>query len=726
MRLITLLFLLILLLSAATVADAKMEYVTIFSDTIKTTYENNQQAVTTASGNVNVSFSDGTITADNLVYDHSTKDLILTGNVAYTSTKQTVKGNKIHINAQSKLWTLDDFFITLQPKIDNNELLEPIFLRGSLIDRTPSGIMTAVDSNVTTCDLVSPHYDITSRKTTLFPGDRLTLDHTSLYYKNRKLYTIPRMVIPLTEKNDLRITPLVGQSDEEGYYVKTTYNYPSRGNQVGYILLDLMSKKGIGQGIDHSYKSTSSSGNLRLYHIYDRSISQDTYEGTVTHNGVLGDFKLNATVDFRSNSYLYASSSKTFSERVSISKSSGNFNTRLSLGRNVNETVSKTTRYSGLFEHSQALSNNLSISGMFDYSGYSTGSYEENRLTSDVSLDYEIPEADFSLTTHRFSDFSESQSGFSSFYGTEKLPEFGIESSTKKLGIDGRPTLLSFSYGKYLELPSVNPVDRAYFSIRLPNSRKQIGSGWAISNAGDFRQYLYSDDTAQYSIYHTLQLERKLNSSSSFSLTHRFQRSNGYTPLRLDYTGRYNSIYASLNMRDSKVHTVSLSSGYDFEDASSGWQDITLRSRYSPSKKFSLYTSTGYDLNLSQWRTVINQLNIKPNNSFSLGIGSRYDTINSRWALVRTAIDTKINPLTRLQLIQSYNGAKKQYDYSVLRVTRDLHCWEASLTYSQQKGFQNTKGIMLNLRLKALPYFPAFGIGQYGESLDTGFLETYE
>jgi hypothetical protein len=254
---------------------------------------------------------------------------------------------------------------------------------------------------------------------------------------------------------------------------------------------------------------------------------------------------------------------------------------------------------------------------------------------------------------------------------------------------------------------------------------KPIGAGWTISDSGGFEQYLYSDNTAQYSLDHMLQVERKLGSKSTFSVIHRIQRPAGYTPLRLDYTGRYNSLYASLNMKDSSVHTVSFSSGFDFEDTSSGWQDIIMRSKYAPSKKFSFYTSTGFDLNRSQWRTVVNQLNIRPSNEYSLGIGSRYDTVNQRWALLRTVVDAKVDVLTRLQMIQSYNGATKEFDYSAVRVTRDLHCWEASLTYTQQKGFINTTGIMLNFRLKALPFYPAFGSGQYGQALDTGIGEMY-
>ncbi len=715
----------LVLVIITTVNAQKLEYVTIVSEHLITTYDNGAPALTTASGHVNVALTDGTITADNAIYNHKTYDLELNGNVTYVSPKQTVHGDRMQISARTKIWTLDGFDVILQPLIAPDQILLPIFLKGTLIDRSQSGTIVAVESDLTTCDLPHPHYDFSSRKTTIKLGDSIKLEHTSIYFKGRKLYTIPRLVIPLTDENDLRITPVVGQSDEEGYYVKTAYNYPVKDSQTGMILLDLMSKKGVGKGIDHSYRYKTSSGKVRLYHIFDKSINQDTFDGSISHSGNLGEFKMNASADFRSNSYLYASTSKTFTERLAISKMASSYNTSLSISRSVNETLSRTTRLSGSLEHSQTLNERASVTGNFDYSGYRTGSYNESKLTSDIGLNYNLPEMDMSLSTTRFSDFSETSSSLSGFYGTEKLPELSITSDNKRLGIPGRNTQLLFAYGKYLELPSVTPVDRAFFSLKLRNSMKPIGAGWTISDSGGFEQYLYSDNTAQYSLDHMLQVERKLGTKSTFSITHRIQRPAGYTPLRLDYTGRYNSLYASLNMKDSSVHTVSFSSGFDFEDTSSGWQDIIMRSKYAPSKKFSFYTSTGFDLNRSQWRTVVNQLNVRPSDEYSLGVGSRYDTVNQRWALLRTVVDAKVDVLTRLQMIQSYNGATKEFDYSAVRVTRDLHCWEASLTYTQQKGFINTTGIMLNFRLKALPFYPAFGSGQYGQALDTGIGEMY-
>jgi len=58
-------------------------------------------------------------------------------------------------------------------------------------------------------------------------------------------------------------------------------------------------------------------------------------------------------------------------------------------------------------------------------------------------------------------------------------------------------------------------------------------------------------------------------------------------------------------------------------------------------------------------------------------------------------------------------------------LTRDLHCWEASLIYTKQTGFFESQGIMLNLRIKAFPMFHDFGVGAFGQALDARVGQVY-
>ena len=72
-----------------------------------------------------------------------------------------------------------------------------------------------------------------------------------------------------------------------------------------------------------------------------------------------------------------------------------------------------------------------------------------------------------------------------------------------------------------------------------------------------------------------------------------------------------------------------------------------------------------------------------------------------------------------------YNGFSNTFDYRNVMITRDLHCWEASLVYTDQTGFYNGRSLMFYLRIKAFPIFKQFGIGPYGQAQDTSVGDVY-
>ena len=150
-----------------------------------------------------------------------------------------------------------------------------------------------------------------------------------------------------------------------------------------------------------------------------------------------------------------------------------------------------------------------------------------------------------------------------------------------------------------------------------------------------------------------------------------------------------------------------------------------LRLSLQPSPSFLLYTATGYDVNRSQWRTLINQVRIRASDRFKLDIGTRYDTIGKQLAEARLVLDTKLSRLWRLQANAGYNGFTNDFDYRSVMLTRDLHCWEASLIYINQGGFYQNEGFQFSLRIKAFPFFRDFGAGAFGQQLDTSVGQVY-
>ncbi len=336
---------------------------------------------------------------------------------------------------------------------------------------------------------------------------------------------------------------------------------------------------------------------------------------------------------------------------------------------------------------------------------------------------------DWNISAQKLNDLSdEAFVGQGIFAGIEKLPEIGIVTDTTRIrGLIpfDIPARLRITNGQYVELPSNTSLNRTFFELFTPVKRHDLTDTWSLALGTGFRQYFYSDGTAQYSIDANTELSKRLGPKSSFDLTYRYQMPRGFTPFRFDFLGRYNIATVGINYQDSKKVRFSLLTGYNFEQPQFPWQDIIVRLAFQPTNSLLFYTATSYDVNRSQWRTFINQLRVRAGDAFKLDVGTRYDTLRKEIAAVRLVLDTAIDKLTHLQAVASYNGFSRNFDYSGIMLTRDLHCWEASLIYTRQTGFFENQGIMLSLRIKAFPLFNDFGIGAFGQALDTSVGQVY-
>ena len=84
------------------------------------------------------------------------------------------------------------------------------------------------------------------------------------------LFYWPYLILPVGENiaDMLSLLPVVGYSNNEGFYVKTNFDYYLNENHYGVVHLDLYSKLGVGYGFTHNYShSWLGKGKLRAFHI---------------------------------------------------------------------------------------------------------------------------------------------------------------------------------------------------------------------------------------------------------------------------------------------------------------------------------------------------------------------------------------------------------------------------------------------------------------------------
>jgi len=716
--------------SAGATAALPAGFVEVKGDTVKTTMEDGQPLLSIADGNVTVHYKDVVATADHARVDHAAELAEFAGSVVLRMGAQEARGSRINYNMRTREWSGTDAIATILPESAKGFLSAPLFAEAKRISGQGNREVHAFDSDTTTCSLDHPHYNFTSRSMALYPNDKVVFRDVSMYVLGHKRLSMSRLVIPIKDiQKNSSILPRFGQSAEEGVFAKLAYPYLGTKSQSGLILLDLMQRKGVGKGVQHSYKFANAVGSVQLYQIFDKNINQSTLTGKATHTQRFGAIQLNASTDFRSNSYLYAPESKSMVNRIALIRDVAGANTSLSVSQNTNDSTTRTSSLAASVRHRQQFGLSTNLDTGFDYTAFDTAGQTRARLTSQVDFTSREKRFDWTISAQKLTDLSdEAFVGQGQFAGVEKLPELGLVTDTTRLGKSlpfGIPARMKVTYGSYSELPTTVSLSRTYFEANTPVHRYKLSDTWSLGAGAGFRQYVYGDNTAQYSFDSSAELSKKLGPKSNFGLTYRLQQPKGYTPLRFDYVGKYNVANASFNFQDSEKLKVSLLTGYNFEQKAFPWQDITLRMSVQPTKGLLLYTATGYDLNQSKWRTLINQLRLRSGEDFKLDLGTRYDTINKRLATIRTVLDTKLGEKMRLQAAAGYNGFTKAFDYRSVMLTRDLHCWEASVVYTSQSGFYSNQGISFNLRVKAFPFFQDYGAGAFGQTLDTSVGQVY-
>lgn len=698
-------------------------------------FEKGNASLVTAKGSVKAIYREFTVTSDAANIDLRTKLATFTGNVVFTAVGQVVKGSFLSLNLDTREWRFESAVSTVTPDRFPGQLQAPIFLSGAVITGLGGKVIDIKSGGFTTCNLEEPHYFLDAKSATVYTDRKLIARDATFIALGRTILKLSRVVIPIRQiRDNPSFLPRVGRTEEEGFFMKAAYAYAASKDNSGDLKLDLMSKKGIGLGVVHDYNLGGANGELNAYWLNDVNRHLNTMTGRFTYKEKFGDISTNFTSDYRANSYQYSPQSTSLSNDLRLIRQVAGMSTTLAIQDSVDNGFGTYNRLSSNLTHNQTFGKHSFGSINLDYFrsesplfvNGSTITAANAQLTSRLEFRDQIKEVDWALRLAKIDDLSDeafiSQTGGSRFAGTERLPELELTSDTNRLGMElpfKVPAQLGMAVGRYTEDLGVVDESRAMASINVPQQSYKLADRLNLLAGAGFRQYAYSDGTAQYAYDGAVGLARQLGQHSRASLNYRILHPDGFTPFRFDFLGRYNTMTGNIDIQESKKFRASVFTGYNFGQKDFQWQDLTFRATYQPSQRYLIYTSTGYDLNRSQWRALVNQFRVRLPGSFRLDVGSRYDFQTSKFASLKTEIDTPMGKLWHLRGNAGYNGFTKNFDYKNIQLVRDLHCWEMSFAYVDQTGFFPDKGFRLNFRIKAFPMFDRFGVGQFGQGLDT-------
>lgn len=666
-----------------------------------------------ATGDVVVTYKGYTLHAQHLIGNRKTQIFTLTKDARLVGADTTIAADRITIDFRSKEYSYENGEAILPPSKLEGRVTGPLYVSGAKGAGTTSNDKSFT-CTVTTCDQDKPHYHFDAKDSEVVADRYVKLHDVKFKLFGKTLFSIPYLYLPLKE-DATRLVPEVGQTEDEGFYVKAKYFTPVKANDLLIARVDYLQKLGQGFGADYKYATERASGVVSAYGLIGVS---RTFSSNVNHQQRIGRATLGLDGTYQRNNYLTAPDSVFLSTRASYQTPGLGGNVRLSFQRSSSESA-------GFQSSNQTVGLNHQISDR--RSGYSS-SLDLN-LAGNKSAQLESERLDLRLKAARddrtvLSEFQYQRlipvKGSNSFSGSSDItPQFALATDLGRLtkGKVGAEKL-----GVRLELGELGASDseritRTHFQA---NSRVDQQDGrLSFGTSGKFLQGLYSDDTAQYVLGYDGKLEYAYGGRSSFGVNYARQRQFGYTPLATDFSGRNDTMNLDWIHAPDENARFTVGTSYDFEQASTQgtpWQSVNVTGQYQTSATNRLLFSSYYDTFSQVWSSSRLEGQWKWGSS-EWAAGVRYDGSRAQWAGANLQVRGFRSGKITTDAFFGYNGYTQQMEAQQFRFAYNLHCWEAVLEITDTKvGFRPGRTIGLFVRVKALPFTDNFGVGSRGQN----------
>lgn len=661
---------------------------------------------------VAITYRDLTLKGDKLTVDTEKQEGTFEGGVTLTGKGQEVAAQGLTIQLRDRVWHADEAAATLSPDYFQGNVVEPLYLRGDNLQGSPQRI-TLDSPTFTSCSLAPPHYAIRARSAEIVPGQYLLARRPAFWVEGRRWFSLPDLNIPLRTYQRPSYLPEVGRTDLEGWYAKTSYAYTSRQEQRGTVLVDLMEKQGIATGLRHEYAVVGGTGLAYLYHQW----KQKSLTANFQHSQQFGQgTQANANLSYVENSYYFVGRSTRLTSNLNLRSTSAGANTVLAVTSSSSKTSMSSHSLASNFEHRQDLGGNVQARIAAQFQDFSTGpgQHDNLELFSALELGGPVGSFDWTVTQDKRSDLDRDDYAGDQFSPwEEKLPDLVLASRpAAPLALPGGVTsAVEFRLGRITDTLSGNRVFRSSVDLRPQSKTVSLGGGNRLVLGGAFRQSFFESNAAQYLVDGRANLELNPGGGWRWSTNYAYRRPEGYSPLSFDQMPTTHNIGTSLTLQKPDV-SLALSTGYDLRR--SLWRDLSLTSTIGAPSRGQARLTTGYDLERSQFRPVTLTFMLNQPQKVNLQANAYYDAQMGKLRTVRASLDWQATPEWLLELRSGYNALTGKLDYTSARITRDLHCWLARLTYNKQRNELN-----LSLSIKAFPVFDRFfGFGGSGSLLD--------
>ncbi len=226
--------------------------------------QNQSDGVYTAEGNVVVLWEGQNLVADKVTYATMTHILHATGSVVLSKGTATLRGETLVLNMDTGRAEMDTTVLTVP---DNG-----MTITAEKLTRINESQFSATSSEMTTCDIPDPSWKFGADKLKVNLLGYATGRNVVFYVKNIPVLYLPWIAFPVVlEKRSGLLFPRFGYSKSRGVQLDIPVYWVISPSQDLQLDLDIMSRRGVGTGVDYRYiRTRGSEGFISAYSIYDQ------------------------------------------------------------------------------------------------------------------------------------------------------------------------------------------------------------------------------------------------------------------------------------------------------------------------------------------------------------------------------------------------------------------------------------------------------------------------
>ncbi len=676
-----------------------------------------ESGITTLKGAVSFTYRDQSVSADEVVLDEKNK-------TAVARRVTNMSGPDGDLSGESLFYDYDKEWFELVNGSGSTTAADvqgKVYFSGRRINGTQKKLKV-YGARFTTCGPdCKPEYHLQARYAVIYPDDKVIARDAYFYTGDVKLLYFPVFVASL--KRERHYMPEFGYSKIEGFYVYANYPYIAKRFIAGWLLLDIMTKKGFRYGAEHEYSSKKLGGDG--YTLFKTNREKDTGASTnlakITQklkfgDKNTGDFSFNRTStynEFLSNSrtnrndlslnltrQVYemkaggaaptqGASRKTSSIMVTKNSSQSSYYetnyTSVTLNQNLTLKPKLNTQYTYQYTDDGGTARPDNVNGKFKFDTTYTGSLytlavsaqrtydidgDENTTNNAEELNVLWPRMNLSLQPKLYSKF---------------IPEKLFTLSQVQI-----------SNERIRQGPRNNSEALRRNTVSAQASRDFFrGSKKArASMSQQYTQYFYSTKDAEYIFTHNSTLNYNVTRAAGFRFSFDSQKDSGGSPYKYKPQREYIRLMNSFTI--SKPGTgFTMSTQYDYRQATDRkYSPLTFRYNREMSQNSQLTLGGSRDLNNDKWGPTNTTVNMKRKNT-ALTIGALWDTekldlVNatakagftrkngwkiqvqstyehqSKYSFIRDVIATKTRCCTELELKYDTMNDEFQFHYLIL------------------------------------------------------------